>query len=215
MYEIGLAHAIGKPLILLTRKEEDVPFDLRALRFIYYNPNDPFWGDNLRSELTRVIRMVLQNPALGVHLEGVQVETALPEIPTHPVPSKVLQIIPPDLGGVWRTSWLSVQREREHKALLVIQPGHGPRFIASMTVTYERGSQRTIVQESLTGDFRDDTLFLTGVNYTYVEQGGSSSYGLDSFELRPSADHKTLTGKAILRHGVRDVSFTLLQDLAP
>ena len=44
MYEIGLAHAIGKPIILLTRSEEDVPFDLRALRYVYYDPNDPFWG---------------------------------------------------------------------------------------------------------------------------------------------------------------------------
>jgi len=37
MYEIGLAHAIGKPIVLLTRNEEDVPFDLRALRYIYYD----------------------------------------------------------------------------------------------------------------------------------------------------------------------------------
>jgi hypothetical protein len=31
-YEIGLAHTIGKPTILLTQKSEDVPFDLRHLR---------------------------------------------------------------------------------------------------------------------------------------------------------------------------------------
>src|SRR5436190_2703313 len=36
-YEIGLAHAIGKPIILLTRNEDDVPFDLKALRYRYYN----------------------------------------------------------------------------------------------------------------------------------------------------------------------------------
>jgi hypothetical protein len=35
-YEIGLAHAIGKPTILLTQKSEDVPFDLRHLRYIAY-----------------------------------------------------------------------------------------------------------------------------------------------------------------------------------
>lgn len=33
-YEIGLAHAIGKPTILLTQKSQDVPFDLRHLRYI-------------------------------------------------------------------------------------------------------------------------------------------------------------------------------------
>jgi hypothetical protein len=35
-YEIGLAHAIGKPTILLTQREEDVPFDLRHRRYIAY-----------------------------------------------------------------------------------------------------------------------------------------------------------------------------------
>jgi hypothetical protein len=33
-YEIGLAHAIGKPTILLTQRQEDVPFDLRHWRYI-------------------------------------------------------------------------------------------------------------------------------------------------------------------------------------
>jgi hypothetical protein len=35
-YEIGLAHAIGKPTILLTQRAEDIPFDLRHLRYIAY-----------------------------------------------------------------------------------------------------------------------------------------------------------------------------------
>jgi hypothetical protein len=35
-YEIGLAHTIGKPTILLTQNSEDVPFDLRHLRYIAY-----------------------------------------------------------------------------------------------------------------------------------------------------------------------------------
>jgi hypothetical protein len=35
-YEIGVAHTIGKPTILITQKSEDVPFDLRHLRYIPY-----------------------------------------------------------------------------------------------------------------------------------------------------------------------------------
>jgi hypothetical protein len=35
-YEIGLAHAIGKPTILLTQSELDIPFDLGHLRYIAY-----------------------------------------------------------------------------------------------------------------------------------------------------------------------------------
>jgi hypothetical protein len=35
-YEIGVAHAIGKDTILISKSIEDVPFDLRHLRVIIY-----------------------------------------------------------------------------------------------------------------------------------------------------------------------------------
>jgi hypothetical protein len=35
-YEIGVAHTIGQPTILLTQRPEDVPFDLRHFRYIQY-----------------------------------------------------------------------------------------------------------------------------------------------------------------------------------
>ena len=35
-YEIGLAHAIGKPTILITQNSQDIPFDLRHRRFLKY-----------------------------------------------------------------------------------------------------------------------------------------------------------------------------------
>jgi hypothetical protein len=36
-YEIGIAHTIGKDVILLTQARSDVPFDVRHLRYIEYN----------------------------------------------------------------------------------------------------------------------------------------------------------------------------------
>jgi len=38
-YEIGIAHALGREVILLTQSEHDVPFDLRHLRYIRYLNN--------------------------------------------------------------------------------------------------------------------------------------------------------------------------------
>jgi len=35
-YEIGMAHTVGKPVILTTQNEADVPFDLRSVRYIHY-----------------------------------------------------------------------------------------------------------------------------------------------------------------------------------
>ena len=36
-YELGIAHALKRPVILLTQIIDDVPFDLRAYRLIEYN----------------------------------------------------------------------------------------------------------------------------------------------------------------------------------
>lgn len=38
-YEAGIAHAIGKEVILITQSEHDIPFDLRHIRYIRYLPN--------------------------------------------------------------------------------------------------------------------------------------------------------------------------------
>ncbi|XGV97287.1 MAG: hypothetical protein ACAF41_31755 [Leptolyngbya sp. BL-A-14] len=36
-YEIGLGHALGKPVILITQSNDDVPFDVRHMRYIQYS----------------------------------------------------------------------------------------------------------------------------------------------------------------------------------
>ena len=35
-YEMGIAHTLGKPVVLITQNQEDVPFDLRHRRYIHY-----------------------------------------------------------------------------------------------------------------------------------------------------------------------------------
>ncbi len=35
-YEIGIAHCVGTPVLLITQKPEDVPFDLKAIRYLFY-----------------------------------------------------------------------------------------------------------------------------------------------------------------------------------
>ncbi|PSB23573.1 hypothetical protein [Stenomitos frigidus] len=36
-YEIGLGHVLGKPVILITQNNEDVPFDVKHMRYIQYS----------------------------------------------------------------------------------------------------------------------------------------------------------------------------------
>lgn len=57
-YEVGYAHALGKPTILLTNNVDDIPFDLRHLPHIIYNNSLV----NLRSELTRRVKWFVENP---------------------------------------------------------------------------------------------------------------------------------------------------------
>lgn len=38
-YEIGVAHALGREVVLITQSHDDVPFDLRHLRYIHYLNN--------------------------------------------------------------------------------------------------------------------------------------------------------------------------------
>jgi len=81
--------------------------------------------------------------------------------------------------------------------------------------TYERGGQRTIVQETLAGSVRDDVLYLTGVNYSYVEQGESASYSLDNFKLKADKHGNALVGKAMLLNGERSATFTRTAPSSP
>ena len=54
-YEIGIAHALGKNVILLTQKIEDVPFDFMGYRFIVYRDNIDGY-EKLKSELTNTLK---------------------------------------------------------------------------------------------------------------------------------------------------------------
>jgi hypothetical protein len=61
-YELGLAHALNKPVVLVSSNQTDVPFDLKHIRVIYYDMSDPFWGDKLISKVAENIVSALKNP---------------------------------------------------------------------------------------------------------------------------------------------------------
>jgi hypothetical protein len=61
-YELGVAHALKKPVVLVSAREEDVPFDLHHIRVIYYDVTDPFWGAKLIEKVAENILSAIQNP---------------------------------------------------------------------------------------------------------------------------------------------------------
>jgi hypothetical protein len=60
-YELGLAHALGKPVVLVSRTQ-DVPFDVSHVRVIYYDLNDPFWGSKLIDKVAENLVSAMKNP---------------------------------------------------------------------------------------------------------------------------------------------------------
>lgn len=61
-YELGLAHALRKPVILVSSNKQDVPFDIGHVRVIYYDVNDPFWGNRLMEKVAENILQALKDP---------------------------------------------------------------------------------------------------------------------------------------------------------
>lgn len=65
-YELGLAHALEKPVVLVSANENDVPFDLHHIRVIYYDVTDPFWGNKLIDKVAENILSAIENPEEAV-----------------------------------------------------------------------------------------------------------------------------------------------------
>lgn len=68
MYQLGYAHALGKPVVVIAKTVEDVPFDLADVPFLSYDNSPGFV-----TELGRMVSLALDNPrafAKIPHLQG-------------------------------------------------------------------------------------------------------------------------------------------------
>ena len=69
-YELGLAHALKKPVVLVSSNEEDVPFDLKHIRVIFYDMTDPCWGQKLLDKVAENILSAINNPEEAIFKSG-------------------------------------------------------------------------------------------------------------------------------------------------
>lgn len=201
-YEVGLAHAIGKPLILLTRNEDDVPFDLKALRYRYYDVNDPLWGDNLRKAIQSMVRSVLEQSDLSTYLEGIESSVYFPAPPKEPrvASSGKLYI---DVSGTWKGSFTV---KTNYEGILDITQEED-MLTATFEVKHYHRKVETIVSEELTGMVQGTLVQLSGVSYTYIVQGDCDRYNLRSFNLVLNPDRTKMTGKVSSEAGEATTTF--------
>ena len=54
-YELGIAHALGREVIIITQSSGDIPFDLRHLRYVHY-ANTPAGRRSLKTSLIAKLR---------------------------------------------------------------------------------------------------------------------------------------------------------------
>jgi hypothetical protein len=60
MYETGIAHTLGRPVVPIAQALDDIPFDLRHHRFLKYLPNDQGFSD-MESALTERLRTLVRD----------------------------------------------------------------------------------------------------------------------------------------------------------
>lgn len=92
LYELGLAHALAKPAILVTESVDDVPFDLRALRVIEFDKNDHNWGEILRKKITRSIGEILEDPLRSIPPAFLEVDESKRSTKVSPEELELLEI---------------------------------------------------------------------------------------------------------------------------
>jgi len=64
--ELGLAHAARKPVVFTASQLEDVPFDLRHLRVIIYEIQEPEWASRLRKSVADYLRNTPKAPGKSI-----------------------------------------------------------------------------------------------------------------------------------------------------
>lgn len=69
-YELGMAHALNKPVVIITQSTEDVPFDYKHLRHIRYDVREIGWVESLKKSIKSTIEAVLQEPSKHLALKS-------------------------------------------------------------------------------------------------------------------------------------------------
>lgn len=128
-YELGLAHALAKPAVLVTETMDDVPFDLRALRVLEYDKNQPDWGVALERKISRSIEEVLESPA----------EAVLPAFLSVSSSSKRTTVTPE------RKELLELKRDMD----LLRRELRSRRHLSARRISLEPDEARAVIERSL------------------------------------------------------------------
>jgi len=66
IYELGLAHALGKPVVFVMPSGQKLPFDFQMHRTIFFDRNDPEWGSSVYSKVAAALKAAMSDPVGAV-----------------------------------------------------------------------------------------------------------------------------------------------------
>ena len=81
LYELGVAHTLAKPVLIISRNAADIPIDLATRRVILYGQAEDAWQEDLGVKVTRAIKEILRLYQLNP-VESQPVEQALHVVKT-------------------------------------------------------------------------------------------------------------------------------------
>jgi hypothetical protein len=182
LYELGLAHAIGKAVIIVTNTIDDVPFDLKDVRCIVYETYNPRWGDNLRTRITETIRNQLADTSSGPLMSGIRLGDDYPVFEEKKIerPAPKAEV---DVSGNWicYESWAQVEEKTRQTTMELKQDGVKLTGKAH-TVGYKDPSADRptfLVEQTLTGSLTERRIQLVATNFEVAQ----SDYPLEDWSL--------------------------------
>jgi hypothetical protein len=57
-YELGIAHALERPVVIISQRIEDIPFDYRHIRAIIYDTKQTDWYRKLKADITKTLKEI-------------------------------------------------------------------------------------------------------------------------------------------------------------
>jgi len=193
LYELGLCHALGKSTIIITSNEDDVPFDLKALRYLYYDRNDPFWGENLKQQLILMCKKIIDQEEFRSVFDDISLQgdkSFREEILPKEIPNPGF-----DLTGLWKGCFEFEMDNSIYEWNLHLV--HRDNILkGALVVSYTEGGKLTIIQQAIDGGFDGESVNIHGTSYSFLEKGNSSDYELDSFEGKVDQTGDLIIGNA-------------------
>ena len=193
LYELGLSHAIGKPVVIVTSSMDDVPFDLKDLRCIVYEKDHPRWGEALKQSITQSLRSVVSEYRGNLLLSDIIIEGTYPELPKDPITPRRTQL-EVNLTGQWQGKEQLTNRNFERDtSFYIIQQEQNVTGIALIQRPSDRSPIPLVVKQTVSG--RVDGLVMNLVATSYeVVSGDAENWSLESWQATIDEEGNQMSG---------------------